>query len=730
MTAIALSILVVVLSTIVLLRRLRWKIQRFTKADRGAHPASKQSHPAILRIPLSSVSLVGPLGRRAALSKVAFLGRMDGTFVAISVDTLSCSGGEHEQTPFAASAYGVRVSLNNGAILANIDAISELCFPNAFSLAQPLRSTVVRYDKGQMTLKMNTLSIVKLPRKGQKESEDDGAADPFTELGQMLSSCVEDTRQVINRGGRQVNEVQKRVRTGIAAFGGLLQRQLSNNQSEMESKEMIQAESSRARINTELYSRVMTMRTLAELLESIPLGRHRHRLRLYPDSFRGSDAVDFLLEHSIVDNRVQGRRILRDLQIQFCLFEHVTGEYKYRDDHDSIFRFVVQNKRRMWSKTTIPFTFSEKDESDRGNPILPLPITMIVKELIVRRKIDENPFFSVGCAEVRAEPCLAAHAIEVNAFFGSLETSMLKVSNFRVRCVVDPDLSNELHGLELSVDDLRASPVYTAEDWYEKLGFVKQVEGGKKRDRKVPSALPFIYIAPFKLRFSLDGIIVDTNEMSVNIESFSGNDCSTSNDLINHFVMHILTATPGLLANFRFMGINVLEKSGIISALTVGTSALPFGQYMAIGGIALFDGVTGALDKGKQARNDPNGPFKLGDFARGVLFSAKEAARHGAFQRGKILEQSSYEEGDEVQLDPLDFALGASHGTAAYVYKNKARFIGATVAASSVVALTVATGPVFGMLIGVVCGIAAEKAIKKAEKVFEHERSDDAPGDL
>jgi hypothetical protein len=233
-----------------------------------------------------------------------------------------------------------------------------------------------------------------------------------------------------------------------------------------------------------------------------------------------------------------------------------------------------------------------------------------------------------------------------------------------------------------------------------------------------------MYIAPFNFRLSWRGVIFAAKETSMGVEAFSGDERATSNDLISYFVMRVLSRAPGLLVNFRVLGVNVMEKSGIVSTLAVGAKLIPFGQYLVIGGMAVFDGATSALDNGKAARNDAGGKYKPGDFVRGVLFSAQEASRHGAHARGKV-NDIYYGDEDEVKFNPLDFAVGATAGTAKYVYGNKARYTGAAVAGGSVVALTVLAGPTGGIILGVVCGVLAEKAIKKAEKKFERRGNND-----
>lgn len=305
---------------------------------------------------------------------------------------------------------------------------------------------------------------------------------------------------------------------------------------------------------------------------------------------------------------------------------------------------------------------------------------------------------------------------------------MISASNARARGLFDQDIPQAIHGLELSADSVQASPGHTTEDWYEWFDSTKEApqvsEARAKKQDSSPFFLPHLYIAPFMFRLSWKGVVFATKETSISIDAFTGDEKSTSNDLINFFVMQVLSCAPGLVANFRVFGVNVVEKSGIVSAMTVGAKIVPFGEYLSIGGIALMDGVTLILDRGRAARDDTNGNHRLGDFLRGIRISAEEAAMSGARTRGKIDEK--YCEEDEIGLDPIDFAVGVTGDTASYIYANKGRFAAAAVAGASVVALTVATGPIAGIVLGVVCGIVAETAIKAAEKKFEKHSEEDS----
>ena len=51
----------------------------------------------------------------------------------------------------------------------------------------------------------------------------------------------------------------------------------------------------RLRISNELYLEIDKLKCIALLFELMPLKPNRHRIRIFPRSFRGNDAVDYML---------------------------------------------------------------------------------------------------------------------------------------------------------------------------------------------------------------------------------------------------------------------------------------------------------------------------------------------------------------------------------------------------------------------------------------------------
>jgi hypothetical protein len=77
-----------------------------------------------------------------------------------------------------------------------------------------------------------------------------------------------------------------------------------------------------------------------------------------------------------------------------------------------------------------------------------------------------------------------------------------------------------------------------------------------------------------------------------------------------------------------------------------------------------------------------------------------------------------------VRIDPADFAVGATEGAGAYLYKNKGRYAGAAVAGATMVAATVALGPWAGLAIGLLAGQATEFGVDKVESALLHRKEE------
>ena len=471
------------------------------------------------------------------------------------------------------------------------------------------------------------------------------------------------------------------------------------------------------------------LRLIALEFESISLQSNRHNLRLYPKTFRGCDAVDFLLDTKIAKSRSDAVRIGRSLQDEFNLFEHIFREAKFRDEYNCIYHFEESTRRRQWEGN-----MSDDDVATKSllyewseTPDIPIPLAIGCKRFVLKFWQDQQVALDTKDSLVFIRPGSAAsRVVNMTTFIGQLQNNLVKIANARIRAKIHPDLPNEVHCLQFSVDNLKAAPGLTTEDWFAKFGFTI---GDGSKEFTAPSslkgviALPHAYISPFSFSLRLKGTLVKSEkETNISIKAFDGDESTTSTDLIYFFGKKVLGRAPGLVSNLRVMGVNVTDSAALTTTASAAGAFVPFGQYIGLATLAAIDSVTGAIDAGKQSRNDPYGDYKFGDITRGIGYAAKTAARKGAARRGKT---GFYDDEDEIpDIDAFDFAVGAAEGIGNYAKNNKAKFAGGTVAAATMIGTAVIVGPAVSILIGIGAGASTEWLVRKAEDRFEKKKQE------
>ena len=127
------------------------------------------------------------------------------------------------------------------------------------------------------------------------------------------------------------------------------------------------------------------------------------------------------------------------------------------------------------------------------------------------------------------------------------------------------------------------------------------------------------------------------------------------------------------------------------------------------------DGLKGGLLAGKRARGaGADEKYRCGDLARGLGYSISETTKSAAAKRR--LKSGKGHHGDG---NLLDFAVGATAGTAEYVGENKAKLGGTGAAGVGMVLGTMVAGPVGGISGGILAGAATSKAIEGLERRFD-----------
>jgi len=675
------------------------------------------------RLPFPFVTVVFPGDTRYTIKDLSLIGRIDFKKVFISAESFSIASGNANGRGLTASMKGVRAIYNHGKLLANIDLIDDLHVPGAIHLLKPIEDAVIIFD-GKLTVKLKALHGQIL----SKDGPDEEIRDEEEIQESIIRAAIQKTEDTINASRKKVkeqmrkqqNEIQKRLdkfrqsKVVPAAAAITDQKGLAELN----------------RFNAEIYELLVKLQVTASMFERIPLQSNRENLRLYRNSFRGKDAVNFVLENQMAENRLEAIKLLKSLEIEFGLFENVTKECRFRDDPHALYRFIPKKNRRFWTKNDLQEAYDWIESFDRApEPTwIPLPITILALELFLNKIDDDGSdnFVSATRAELYLEPGKLSAALDATIIAGEMKSKMVSCINGRARAIFHPKLPKLIHRLQLSFDSLHVNSEYTIEDWFDHLTFMMDdddtdpsedlstMPASEEEERpKNPLSFPYAYVSDFMLLFSWKGTMISTDEAEMKVDSFVGTDSTTLNNLLKYLIQKVLHHAPYMIFKIKFMGVNVFG-SGLAAAVNATAHMVPGGTAMSIGVLAVYDAVCGVLDAGKEARQDPTGKHQWGDFGRGLFCAAGGLAREGAALRGKT-DEDFFDDDDKVKIDPLDFAFGAVHQTINYTKENKARFAGAYVGGAVTVAGTVFLGP-WGIVLGAVAGAGTEAAVNLVDK--------------
>ncbi|KAL3921567.1 MAG: hypothetical protein SGILL_002680 [Bacillariaceae sp.] len=650
----------------------------------GTDEEELHKNPAVLRLPMAFLTVYAPGDLRVDLTEVSFVGRFDFSVLNLSAESVRIVSTDDVTTrkDFRVEGKDLRMLVNAKGMLLNLDAIHEMLIPEKLRITEPLEGTVVRLENGILKVKLNSIVGVKLnrpPTGAPKQKEKKGKRKKKLKLKvdkSKISKTSLSSRQSSSNGESQTEQ---------QATGSVHPLQVDR-------KDFI-----REKIRFDYRTEVLNFKAMARKLEQIPVKTHVHNLRLYKDTFRGSQAVDWILDRiGFVRTRIAAVELARQMQTDF------TDEF-------------------------------EKDER-----AFPFQITLTVKDILLRDdRGDWLATLQTGFLYIK--PCPYVGAFDTVISFDYVGTEVFLAGNARIHGYLHPELPHEVHHLQFSVDFLRATKGYSAENWLRSLGFEGTDDFSQEEDVDEDAdggyALPYVYVAPFSLNLVLKGFLSmnSSKARSIRVEEFFGTEKTTSNNLIIYFLTVVLARTPGLIGDVNVMGLNVTEVAGVGTGMTIGATLIPGGQYIALAFIAGADMVRGAIAAGKESRGKPDDRFRPGDIARGIAYMTKEVNRKGAVRRGKSY-HDFYNDEDRVNFDPADFAVGAAEETGKYLDHNKARFVGVTVGCMTTVALGVVLTPWIGLGAGVLLGQGTtvlmnftEKKIKEKqqEKMMLEEGTDD-----
>jgi len=176
--------------------------------------------------------------------------------------------------------------------------------------------------------------------------------------------------------------------------------------------------------------------------------------------------------------------------------------------------------------------------------------------------------------------------------------------------------------------------------------------------------------------------------------------------LIDFYAAQFLARTPNFLENAELLGVNVNKAGAFSLGATLGIAS-PIGPFVGVAAVVGVDAVRGSIEAGKRSRSAKEGEAaKVGDFFRGIGYSAVEATRKGKLRRG----------GGDGKGNVVDWMVGATVNTSNYIGKNKDALGSAGGAGAGVLVGTILGGPVGAVIGGVVGGMTTGTAIRQIDK--------------
>lgn len=422
--------------------------------------------PALFRVPLERVLVIfGADDDRLTLTKFSIVGRVDASLLNISAGAISLSPGSPRNLRGTPQMEGndVRAVRNDDGWTVKFGTIHGLTVPNRVSITSPLVDTIVHYGDGKLDVRLDSLVGIKLDR----EKADVSAP--------------------------------RRRRKSLTVPGVPL--------------DLIDKDKLRMRINEDITTELHKFHTIALMFEGIPLQTNKTNLWRYRDTFRGSDAVDYIMELNIARTRVEAVEFGCKLQTAFDLFQDVRGDvYSFKDDPDCLYRFVREDTRRNWERnfrSVRGATGSVGDDDVAVSQYIPFTMTMRVNKFTLN-DLDGNLVITMLSIYGLAKPSTYIRALEVTGSAESIATEILMVTRARLHGYYHPDLPSEFHDVQYSVEYMKAAGGFSAESWYKTLGF-KDEFSKSKLSKQTKGMVDFTAATTQKVAAQTKAAIIATN---------------------------------------------------------------------------------------------------------------------------------------------------------------------------------------------------------------------------
>lgn len=151
------------------------------------------------------------------------------------------------------------------------------------------------------------------------------------------------------------------------------------------------------------------------------------------------------------------------------------------------------------------------------------------------------------------------------------ENYIIQLRSAKVEGFIDPNHTDEIRKLKVQINEpVKICAGYSAVDWQ---GMFKRKD--TSNSETIPIKLPDVCIETLKLEISADFKVVAQTPTEVEISPFQGDQNTTSNILLGHYLEMVRKQAPGMITNTEILGVNFVDTS----VTAYGTYALPVGTY-------------------------------------------------------------------------------------------------------------------------------------------------------
>jgi hypothetical protein len=137
----------------------------------------------------------------------------------------------------------------------------------------------------------------------------------------------------------------------------------------------------------------MSLEEIASAFENGVFCKNRkHRMRSFPNSFVGSEAVDFLVKSNLVGTRREAVQLGKKLATEYDLFQSADSssahkDYVFRDEH-LLYTFIQQEKRKPRRSTSMWGETKKKDVNDNDTSESSSTVNLVQVSIAFEKGVD------------------------------------------------------------------------------------------------------------------------------------------------------------------------------------------------------------------------------------------------------------------------------------------------------------------------------------------------------